>query len=82
MFCRNCGEENPDNAVFCRNCGERLEKEEIKKAEVIEKPVNTHHEQSTTTSTSSSNDNDWVNCCICIVVVFIVFGIFGTIFHL
>jgi ribosomal protein L40E len=36
MFCRKCGEENPDNAVFCRNCGERLKEEEVKKAEVIE----------------------------------------------
>ena len=35
MFCRKCGEENPDNAVFCRNCGERLKEEEVKKAEVI-----------------------------------------------
>ena len=31
MFCRKCGEENPDNAVFCRNCGERLKEEEVKK---------------------------------------------------
>ena len=27
MFCRKCGEENPDNAVFCRNCGEKLKEE-------------------------------------------------------
>ena len=81
MFCRNCGEENPDNAVFCRNCGERLEKEEIKKAEVIENTVNTHN-QSTTTGTSSSKDNDGVNCCICIVVIFIAFAIFGAIFRI
>ena len=81
MFCRNCGEENPDNAVFCRNCGERLEKEEIKKAEVIENTVNTHN-QSTTTGTSSSDDNNWLSCCLCIVGVFIIFGILGTIFRL
>ena len=30
MYCRKCGEDNPDNAVFCRNCGERLVEEVIK----------------------------------------------------
>ena len=81
MFCRKCGEENPDNAVFCRNCGERLKNEEVKKTEIIENTVNTH-EQNTTTSTSSSDDNNWLSCCLCIVGVFIVFGILGTIFRL
>ena len=35
MYCRKCGESNPDNAVFCRNCGEKLKEEEVKKTEVI-----------------------------------------------
>ena len=34
MYCKNCGEENPDEAVFCKNCGTRL-KEEVKKTERI-----------------------------------------------
>ena len=80
MFCRKCGEENPDNAVFCRNCGERLKEEEVKKAEVIENTVHTH-EQGTSTETSSGKSNDWTNCCLCIVAVFIVFAILGAIFR-
>lgn len=80
MFCRKCGEENPDNAVFCRNCGERLIEEKVKKAEVIENTVHTH-EQRTSTETSPKKDNDWVSCCLCIVVVFIIFAIFGAIFR-
>ena len=81
MFCRKCGEENPDNAVFCRNCGEKLKEEEVKKSVVIEEVPNTHQE-TTTSNTSKDKGNDWLSCCICIVVIFIVFGIFGSIFHL
>ena len=32
MFCKNCGEENPENAVYCRNCGTKLI-EEVKKTD-------------------------------------------------
>ena len=35
MFCRNCGEENIEEAIFCKNCGTKL-REEPKKAEIIE----------------------------------------------
>ena len=28
MFCRYCGEENPENAVFCKNCGKELNEEQ------------------------------------------------------
>ena len=24
MFCRNCGKENPEDAVFCKECGAKL----------------------------------------------------------
>lgn len=84
MYCRKCGEENPDNAVFCRNCGTKLI-EDVKKAEVIDPPsktdYNTNHESTTTTS-SKNNSSDWMSCCLCVIVVFIVFGIFGAIFHI
>ncbi|MEE1133558.1 zinc-ribbon domain-containing protein [uncultured Methanobrevibacter sp.] len=84
MYCRKCGEENPDNAVFCRNCGTKLI-EDVKKAEVIDTPsktdYNTNHESTTTTS-SKNNSSDWMSCCLCVIVVFIVFGIFGAIFHI
>ena len=84
MYCRKCGEENPDNAVFCRNCGTKLI-EDVKKAEVIDTPsktdYNTNHESTTTTS-SKNNSSDWMSCCLCVIVVFIVVGIFGAIFHI
>ena len=81
MFCRKCGEENPEDAVFCRNCGEKL-KEDVKKAEVIGSSANdyrrTDTHQTTTTTSSSSDDNDWLKCCLCLVAIFIVFAIFGA----
>jgi len=83
MFCRKCCEENPENAVFCRNCGERL-KEETKKAEVIDTPVNYNQNrntyENTTTSTSSSNNNsmNWIACCcIGLFLIFIISALFS-----
>ena len=82
MFCRYCGEENPENAVFCKNCGKRL-KEEVKKPEVIETLENNNYNQkttqSTTTTSSSSGDNsDWIGCCLCLIAIFIIFAIMGS----
>lgn len=80
MFCYNCGEENPDEAKYCRNCGATLKKEEtVKKVEVIEAPnyqQNTHRQQ--TTTTSKNNDSNWLGCCLCVIVIFIIFAIFGS----
>ena len=78
MYCRKCGENNPDNAVYCRNCGCQL-KEEVKKTTVIEtENIQTNSQQSTSTSRGGS---DWMSCCLCVIVVFIVFAIFGFIFR-
>lgn len=81
MFCRQCGEKNPDEAVYCKNCGCKL-KEEIKKSEIIEEPIinqNTNNQQSTTTSSSSSNDSStWIGCCLCLIGIFIIFAIIGA----
>ncbi|WP_295610430.1 zinc ribbon domain-containing protein [uncultured Methanobrevibacter sp.] len=80
MFCYNCGEENPDEAKFCRNCGATLKKEEtVKKVEVLEAR---NHQQNTnsqqTTTTSKNNDSNWIGCCLCIIGIFIVFAILGS----
>ena len=80
MFCYNCGEENPDEAKFCRNCGATLKKEEtVKKVEVLEAR---NHQQNTnsqqTTTTSKNNDSNWIGCCLCIIAIFIVFAILGS----
>lgn len=83
MFCKKCGEENPENAVFCRNCGEKLE-EDVKKAEVIDTPVssnqNSNNYQKTTTGTSTSKGDsmNWIACCcIGIFVIFIISALFS-----
>jgi len=86
MFCRKCGEENPENAVFCKNCGERL-KEDVKRAEVIGTPANNYQNRNTnqnTTSTtsgstSSKSDNmNWIACCcIGLFVIFIISALFS-----
>ncbi len=87
MFCYKCGEDNPDEAKFCRNCGTPLKEEEtVKKAEIIEEPINTHQnsyqtrqQTTTTTTTSSSKDNSsWIACCCFgIIIIFILSAIFG-----
>lgn len=86
MFCRNCGEENPENAVFCRNCGAKL-KEEVKKAEVIDTPVRTQNNnynnnqqttQTTTTKSSSSDSGSWIACCcVGLFLIFIISALFS-----
>ena len=83
MFCKKCGEENPENAVFCRNCGEKLE-EDVKKAEVIDTPVssnqNSNNYQNTTssTSTSKSGSMNWIACCcIGLFLIFIISALFS-----
>lgn len=77
MYCKHCGEDNPDEAVFCKNCGTKL-KEDVKKAEVIEPKINNNQQ---TTSNSSDGGSNWMSCCLCIIVIFIVFSIIGIIFH-
>ena len=83
MFCRKCGEENPENAVFCRNCGERL-KEDVKKAEVIDATTTQNNQRtsgtnSTTSTTSSKSDSSsWIACCfIGLVLIFIISALFS-----
>ena len=81
MYCRKCGEENPDNAVFCRNCGEKLQ-EEVKKAEIIDNPINDNqqNQQSTVKKSSGSDATSWIACCcIGLFVVFILSAIFSGI---
>lgn len=81
MFCRNCGEENPEEAVFCKNCGTKLKEEEVKKARVIETPAQEKtytsytSTQQSTTSASSSDSNDTICCCLCLIGIFILFAI-------
>lgn len=75
MFCRNCGEENPENAVYCKNCGNRLI-EEVKKAEVIEAP--TRNQSSSTTERSDRDSSSWIGCCcLGVIVIFILAALFG-----
>ena len=79
LYCKQCGEENPDNALYCRACGSKLE-EKVKKAEVIDNPTASYEKEETSTTTSSSNnhkDNDWIGCCICLIAIFVIFGIIG-----
>ena len=82
MFCYNCGEENPDEAKFCKNCGAVLKKEEtVKKVEIVEAPrqqQNTYQQTTSSTSSSNNDGNSWISCCLCIVGIFIVFAIIGS----
>ena len=79
MYCRYCGENNPDEAVFCKNCGKKL-KEEVKKPEVITHTTNqnNNHQSTTTTNTSSNDNSDWIGCCMCLIAIFIIFAIMGS----
>ena len=84
MFCRYCGEENPEEAIYCRNCGKKLE-EEVIRTEVIETiPITNQNSQqntsqrTTTTSTSNNNSSDWIGCCLCLIAIFIIFAIVGS----
>ena len=80
MYCRYCGENNPEEAVFCKNCGKKL-KEDVKKVEVVERPKENqnNNQKSTTTTHNSSNDNsDWIGCCMCLIAIFIIFAITGS----
>ena len=82
MFCYNCGEENPDEAKFCKNCGAVLKKEEtVKKVEIVEAPrqqQNTYQQTTSSTSSSNNDGNSWISCCLCIVGIFIIFAIIGS----
>ena len=81
MFCKKCGEENPDNAVYCRNCGEKLIEEEVKKAEVIDdsRPYTT---TANIPNNNKKNDPSSLECCLCIIGIFIIFAILGLVFHI
>ena len=82
MFCYNCGEENPDEAKYCKNCGALLKKEEtVKKVEIVEAPrqqQNTYQQTTSSTSSSNNDGNSWISCCLCIVGIFIIFAIIGS----
>ena len=79
MFCKNCGEENPENAIYCRNCGAKLV-EDVKKTTVIETEIPSQKRESTYTTadnTSSRDSSDVMGCCICLIAIFIIFAILG-----
>lgn len=90
IICPECGEENPQNSKFCRKCGINLvyeeAKEEPKKETTAKKvtvendyaPVNQTVHTSTTTTNKKDDDDKWCwGCCICMVVLFIIFAIAG-----
>ena len=81
MYCRYCGEENPEEAEYCKNCGKRL-KEEIKKPKLIEAPKREYKQKTqrttTTTDRSTNDSSDWIGCCMYLIAIFIIFAIIGA----
>ena len=77
MYCKKCGEENPEHAVYCRNCGTKLA-EEVKKTTVIETEGSNQNTQTKTNNNSSKDDSNWIGCCLCLIAIFIVFAVIGS----
>lgn len=80
MKCPNCDTYNPDNAKFCRTCGINLQDNDIfeKEEEKVHTPTvvsDSNYRKSTTNTKSNGGSSDWVSCCICLVVIFIVFAL-------
>lgn len=83
MYCKKCGEDNPDEAKFCKNCGAPLKEEEkAKKVEVVEAPSYQSNDQQNTRTTRFSTDDSstWIGCCcLGLIVVFILSALFSGI---
>ena len=80
MKCPNCDTYNPDNAKFCRTCGINLQENDIfeKEEEKVHTPTvgsDSNYRKSTTNTKSNGGSSDWASCCICLVVIFIVFAL-------
>lgn len=80
MKCPNCDTYNPDNAKFCRTCGINLQENDIfeKEEEKVHTPTvvsDANYRKSTTNTKSNGGSSDWESCCICLVVIFIVFAL-------
>ncbi|OEC96548.1 hypothetical protein A9505_06625 [Methanobrevibacter sp. A27] len=64
------------------NCGTKLKDDEIKKT-VIEPSVeeNTYNNNQNIRSTTNTNTNNesWIECCLCLIGIFIIFAIIGSI---
>ena len=40
MFCKFCGEKNPDEAVFCKKCGKKIKDKITKKSDIKINAIN------------------------------------------